>query len=201
VTAMGMIENLVSVVSTWTQEVAQLRSDNQELRKEIKSICGRTGPSGPQSSMTIKESTDGSLHPQSLMSYRDMLSRSLNVCKECAISNTSNACSSMSTTAVVSKDVAISEAANKTESSDGFVTVSRKKWHEVTVASPPVNPKLSKKHRTSTIVVRNSSLVTISKRVKAKLLFVLCFSPNITSYYIEESEQTAQTFLISLHET
>ena len=38
VTAMGMIENLISVDSTLTKEVAQLRSDNQELRKEIQNI-------------------------------------------------------------------------------------------------------------------------------------------------------------------
>jgi hypothetical protein len=35
--------------------------------------------------------------------------------------------------------------------------------------------------------VRNCSLVTISKRVKTKSLFVSLFSPNITSRDIEES--------------
>jgi hypothetical protein len=35
---MGMNENLVSVASALRKEVAQLRSDNQELRKEKKKI-------------------------------------------------------------------------------------------------------------------------------------------------------------------
>ena len=48
VTSMGMIENLVSVVSRLAKEVAQLRSDNEELKKEIKIMHGRlTGTYGP----------------------------------------------------------------------------------------------------------------------------------------------------------
>jgi hypothetical protein len=48
VTSMGMTKNLVSVVSRLAKEVAQLRSDNEELKKEIKIMHGRlTGTSGP----------------------------------------------------------------------------------------------------------------------------------------------------------
>ena len=75
----------------------------------------------------MKESTEGSLLPQSVTSYRDSLSRNLHVRKECAVSNTSNASSSVSTTAVVSKDVAIDEATNETALSLGFFVVHRRK--------------------------------------------------------------------------
>jgi hypothetical protein len=95
---MGLIENLVSVASALTKEVAQLRSDNQELRKESKNIYGLcTGPSGTQSPATIKECTDWSLPPQSVTSYRDMLSRNLHVRKERTISKTRNASNSVVT--------------------------------------------------------------------------------------------------------
>jgi hypothetical protein len=136
-------------------------------------------------------------------SYRDGLSRNLHVRKECAVSNSSITTSSVSTAAVVSKDVAFSETNKETGLSRGFIIVFRKKWREVAMATPPVNPKQSKKHRTPIIGVRNSSLVTISKRVKTKsLLSRGVFFSNITSRYIEEIfETTAQTFLFSLYKT
>jgi hypothetical protein len=86
----------------------------------------------------------------------------------------------------VSKDAAISEANNANGSSYGFIVVCRMKRHEVAVSTPPVNPKQSKKTQDPYDWVK-TFFISRSKRVKTELLFVSCFSPNISSRVIEES--------------
>jgi hypothetical protein len=55
------------------------------------------------------------------------------------------------------------------------------------MATPLVNPRQSRKHRIPLTGIKHSLLVTISKRVKTKSLFVPHFSLNITCHDIEES--------------
>jgi hypothetical protein len=84
--------------------------------------------------------------------------------------------------AVVRKDDAATEASEETGSADspvdGFIVVTKKKRRDVGMATSSVNPKGGKKHRTPMIRVRNSSLVTISKTVRTKSLFVSFFPPS-----------------------
>jgi hypothetical protein len=111
--------------------------------------------------------------------------------QERAVGNTKNMGSSAPAAAVVSKDDDVSETNNETGSADspidGYIVVTKNKRREGGMATPSVNPKERKKLRTPMIGVRNSSLVTISKSVKTKSLFVSRFSPHVTSSDIEES--------------
>jgi hypothetical protein len=79
------------------------------------------------------------------MSYRDVVLRNQDMQQEHTVSNTKNAGDSMSMVAVLSKDIAPSEAISDTWSSDfavdGFVVVTRKKQREVGMATSPLNPK------------------------------------------------------------
>jgi len=81
------------------------------------------------------------------MSYRDVVLRNQDMQQEHTVSNTKNAGGSMSMVAVLSKDIVPSEAISDAGSSDspvdGFVVVTRKKQHEVGMATSPLNPKQS----------------------------------------------------------
>lgn len=70
VTAMRMDENLVSVISTLTNKVTQVRSDNEELRSSYWYIWA-TGPNDHQG---ITEG--GLLPPQSVTSQRHAIKKS-----------------------------------------------------------------------------------------------------------------------------
>ena len=125
--------------------------------------------------------------------------RNQNTLQARAVSNAKNVrvCNSALQDAVVSNGDAASEAIPETGSSaaaDGdYVLVTRKKWRDVVMETPSVNPKhgekqrtltpshnaksaVSKKHKTPMIGVRNSSsLPIIARRVKTKALFVSRF--------------------------
>lgn len=85
--------------------------------------------------------------PSGTMSYRDMVLRNQDVQQGHTVSNTKNAGGSMSMVALLSKHIAPSAANSGTGSSDcavdGFVVVTRKKQHEVGMATSPLNPKQS----------------------------------------------------------
>jgi hypothetical protein len=144
-------------------------------------------------------------------SYRDIVLRNQNTLEARAVSNAKNVrvCNSAQQGAVVSNVDAASEVIPETGSSaaaDGdYVLVIRKKWRDVGMATPPVNPKhgekqktltpshnaksaVSKKHKTPMIGVRNSSSLPITaRRVKTKALFVSRFSLDVTSTDIENT--------------
>jgi hypothetical protein len=118
--------------------------------------------------------------------------RNQNTLQARAVSNAKNVrvCNSALQDAVVSNGDAASEAIPETGSSaaaDGdYVLVTRKKWRDVVMETPPVNPKhgekqrtltpshnaksaVSKKHKTPMVGVRNSSsLPIIARSVKIK---------------------------------
>jgi hypothetical protein len=188
-----------------------LKNNNASLKQQLNNLqdAFQAGNMGHQSQPTQvfsnKEIVERSVAPQSVSSYRDKALRNQNTLQARAVSNAKNVavCNSAPQGVVVSNVDPASEVIPETGSSapaDGdYVLVTRKKRRDISMATPPVNPKhgekqrtltpshnaksaVSKRHKTTKIGVRNSSsLHIIAGRVKTKALFVSRFSPDVTS--------------------
>ena len=148
-----LIESLTDMVTKLCGEVDHLKNDNAYLKQQLKNLqdafqASNVGhQSQPTQVFSNKEIVERSVPPQSVSSYRDIVLRSQNTLQARAVSSAKNVkvCNSAPQGAVVSKGDAASEVIPETGSSataDGdYVLVARKKWRDVGMATPPVNPK------------------------------------------------------------
>jgi hypothetical protein len=171
----NLVENVLQMVLKLTEEVEELRKENEFLKSTVSKIVAAVPIS------LVQTSSSAHCEPLSSAAVTD-------VPVHVSMSSMSSVLTSAESGVKSYRDVVTAGLQCKEfpgpVTGDGFITVThKKKSNQVTSVITSI-----KQHRQPLIGVRNCvSLPVVSKKERSKALFILCFSPEVVTVEVEKS--------------